>query len=131
MSVLCHLEGNILITLDSYEIDWAKSCIKKNPQRADRGLDDTLLSQSNDRGQSICNAMVFKDGSDFDSMRNTIADAAFPPPGNNATVDLTSLYSLVDSLKGKDGMDAAWANTMRGTIDDLASKDPRTALGAQ
>jgi hypothetical protein len=74
--------------------------------------------------------MVFKDGSDFDSMRNTIANAAFPPPGNSVPVDLTSLYSLVDSLKGE-GMDAAWVNTMRGTIDDLASKDPRTALGAQ
>jgi hypothetical protein len=75
--------------------------------------------------------MVFEDGSNFDSMRNTIANAAFPPPGNNPPVDLASLYSLVDSLKGKEGMDADWVNTMRGTIVDLASKDRRTALGAQ
>jgi hypothetical protein len=75
--------------------------------------------------------MVFKDGSDFDSMRNTIADAAFPPAENNAPVDLTSLYSLVEPLRGKEGMDASWVDTVRGTIDDLASKDPRTALGAQ
>lgn len=75
--------------------------------------------------------MVFEDDSNFEPMRNSIANAAFPPPGNTAPMDLTSLYSLVDSLKGKEGMDASWVDTMRGTIDDLASKDPRTALGAQ